>query len=59
MNKGINNYPLLVYLFGISLKFRLDQRSYDKPNYSSMYPIMKSIASLLSRKLNIYKINQQ
>jgi len=24
-----------------------------------MYPIMESIASLLSRKLNIYKINQQ
>lgn len=41
----------------ISLKFRLDQRSYDKPNSSSMYPIMVSIASFLSRKLNIYTID--
>ncbi len=41
----------------ISLKFRLDQRSYDKPNSSSMYPIMESLASFLSRKLNIYTID--
>ena len=42
----------------ISLKFRLDHRSYDKPNSSSMYPIMESLASFLSRKLNIYTIDQ-
>src|SRR5258708_26378802 len=28
----------------ISIKFRLDQRSFDKPNSSSMYPIMASLA---------------
>lgn len=41
----------------ISLKFRLDQRSYDKPNSSSMFPIMENLASFLSRKLNIYTID--
>ena len=41
----------------ISLKFRLDQRSYDKPNSSSMFPIMGKLASILSRKLNIYTID--
>jgi hypothetical protein len=41
----------------ISLKFRLDQRSYDKPNSSSMFPIMESLASFLSRKLNIFTID--
>ena len=41
----------------ISLKFRLVQRSYDKPNSSSMYPIMENLASFLSRKLNIYSID--
>jgi LAGLIDADG endonuclease len=41
----------------ISIKFRLDQRSYDKPNSSSMYPIMESLASFYSRKLNIYTID--
>jgi hypothetical protein len=41
----------------ISIKFRLDQRSFDKPNSSSMYPIMASLASFLSRKLNIYTID--
>lgn len=41
----------------ISLKFRLDQRSFDKPNSSSMFPIMESLASFLSRKLNIYTID--
>jgi LAGLIDADG endonuclease/Cytochrome c oxidase subunit III len=43
----------------ISIKFRLDQRSFDKPNSSSMYPIMASLASFLSRKLNIYTLNPQ
>ena len=37
----------------ISLKFRLDQRSFDKPNSSSMLPIM---ASFLSCKLCTYLI---
>ena len=41
----------------ISLKFRLDQRSFDIPNSSSMYPIMESLASYLSCKLNTYSIN--
>jgi hypothetical protein len=40
------------------LKFRLDQRSFDKPNSSSMFPIMESLASFLSRKLNIYTIDR-
>jgi hypothetical protein len=31
----------------INLKFRLDQRSYDKPNSSSMFPIMVNLASFL------------
>ena len=38
----------------ISLKFRLDQRSFDKPNSSSMLPIMESLASFLSCKLSTY-----
>ena len=42
----------------ISLKFRLDQRSFDKPNSSSMFPIMESLASFLSRNLNIYTIDR-
>jgi len=42
----------------ISLKFRLDQRSFDKPNSSSMFPIMECLASFLSRKLNIYTIDR-
>lgn len=40
----------------ISLKFRLDQRSFDKPNNSSMFPIMESIALFLSCKLSTYTI---
>ena len=38
----------------IILKFRLDQRSFDKPNSSSMLPIMESLASFLSCKLSTY-----
>jgi LAGLIDADG endonuclease/Cytochrome c oxidase subunit III len=41
----------------ISLKFRLDQRSFDKPNNSSMLSIMESIASFLSCKLSTYTID--
>jgi len=40
----------------ISLKFRLDQISFDKPNNSSMLSIMESIASFLSCKLSTYTI---
>ena len=40
----------------ISLKFRLDQRSFDKPNSSSMLPIK---ASFLSCKLNTYLIGSK
>ena len=32
----------------ISVKFRLDQRSFDKPNCSYMLPVMENIASFLS-----------
>lgn len=38
----------------ISLKFRLDQRSYDRPNKASMSPIMKNIAIFLSCVLKTY-----
>jgi len=41
----------------ISLKFRLDQRSFDKPNNSSMLSIMESITSFLSCKLSTYTID--
>ena len=38
----------------ISLKFRLDQRSYDKPNKSSMSPVMQIIADFLSSVVKPY-----
>lgn len=38
----------------ISLVFRLDQRSYDKPNNTSMLPVMQMIASFLSCNLACY-----
>lgn len=41
----------------ISLKFRLDQRSFDKPNSTPMLFIMESIASFLSCKLSTYTID--
>ena len=41
----------------MSLKFRLDQRSFEKPNSSSMLPIMESLASILSCKLGTYLLN--
>jgi len=40
----------------ISLKFGLDQRSYDKPNKSSMLPIMQTIAWFLYSNINTYEI---
>lgn len=41
----------------ISLKFRLDQRLFDKPNSSFMIPVMEKLASFLSCKLNTYTTN--
>ena len=43
----------------ISLKFRLDQRFFDKPNSSSMLPIMESLASFLSCKLSTYLLDSK
>lgn len=40
----------------ISLKFRLDQRSFDIPTSSSMLPVMETLASFLSCKLSTYAI---
>ena len=42
----------------ISLKFRLDQRSYDKPTSSSMKPFMESLALFLSCNLKNYTNNK-
>lgn len=42
----------------ISLKFRLDQRSYDKPTSSSMKPFMESLALFLSCNLKDYTNNK-
>ena len=41
----------------ISLKFRLDQRLYDKPTSSSMKPFMESLALFLSCNLKSYSNN--
>ena len=41
----------------ISLKFRLDQPSYDKPTASSMRPFMESLALFLSCNLLSYRNN--
>ena len=43
----------------VSLKFRLDQRSYDKPNKSFMLTIMESIAAFLSCDVKVYTIKPQ
>ena len=40
----------------ISLKFRLDQRLFDKPNNSYMFPIMEKIGCFLSCEVKSYKI---
>lgn len=42
----------------ISLKFRLDQRLYDKPTSSSMKPFMESLALFLSCNLKSYTDNK-
>lgn len=41
----------------ISLKFRLDQRSYDKPTSSPMRPFMENLALFLSCNLKSYTNN--
>ena len=41
----------------ISLKFRLDQRSYDKATSSSMKPFMENLALFLSCNLKSYTNN--
>ena len=40
----------------ISLRFRLDQRSFDIPTSSSMLPVMETLATFLSCKLSTYVI---
>ena len=41
----------------INLVFRLDQRSWDKPSCSFMFPIMETISQFLMCNLITYKIN--
>jgi len=41
----------------VSLKFRLDQRSFDKPTSSSMKPFMESLSLFLSCNLKSYTNN--
>jgi len=40
----------------ITLKFRLDQRSFDVPTSSSMLPVMETLALFLSCNLKTYRI---
>lgn len=40
----------------ISLRFRLDQRSFDKPNNSYMLSVMEKISRFLSSEVKSYKI---
>ena len=40
----------------ITLKFRLDQRSFDVPTSSSMLPVMETLALYLSCNLKTYRI---
>ena len=40
----------------VSLKFRLDQRLFDKPTLSSMEPFMQSLAFFLNVNLKLYEI---
>ena len=42
----------------ISLVFRLDQRAYDEPTFTSMRPFMDDLASFLSCNVNIYTTAQ-
>ena len=42
----------------VSLKFRLDQRAYDKPTCSDMLPFMKNLASFLGCNVKSYNCNK-
>lgn len=42
----------------VSLKFRLDQRAYDKPTSSDMLPFMKNLASFLRCNVKSYNSNK-
>ena len=42
----------------VSLKFRLDQRAYDKPTSSSMLPFMENLASFLRCTVKSYNSNK-
>ena len=42
----------------VSLKFRLDQRSYDKPTSSYMLPFMENLASFLGCTVKSYNSNK-
>lgn len=42
----------------ISLKFRLDQRAYDKPTSSSMLPFMEKLGSFLNCNVKMYNSNK-
>ena len=41
----------------VSLKFRVDQRSYDKATSSSLQPFMESLALFLNANLKTYTVN--
>jgi hypothetical protein len=42
----------------VSLKFRLDQRAYDKPTSSDMLPFMENLASFLKCNVKNYNSNK-
>jgi hypothetical protein len=42
----------------ISLKFRLDQRAYDKPTSSSMLPFMEKLGFFLNCNVKMYNSNK-
>ena len=41
----------------ITLRFRLDQRAYDRPTSSLMLPFMENLASFLRRSSEVKKYN--
>jgi LAGLIDADG endonuclease len=53
----VSKRSVLACAENISLKFRLDQRLYDKPTSSSMRPFMESLALFLSCNLKSYTNN--
>jgi hypothetical protein len=42
----------------ITLRFRLDQRAYDRPTSSLMLPFMENLASFLNCEVKKYNINK-